>query len=138
MGWNSWNLANCAINETFFRATVDALASKGYLEAGYQYINLDDCWMDTERDTDGNLQWGPNFPTGNTLGDYIHSKGLLCGIYTDVGPKTCAGYEGSFNHDEIDAKTYAEWYADLAPLLLLDISTIGHMSVFYGAGCMRL
>ena len=59
-------------------------------QAGYEYINLDDCWMDTERDVNGDLQWGPNFPTGNTLGDYVHSKGFKFGMYLSAGPKTCS------------------------------------------------
>lgn len=69
-----------AINETFFRATVESLAAKGFLESGYEYINLDDCWMDTQRDANGDLQWGPNFPTGHTLGDFVHSKGFKFGV----------------------------------------------------------
>ena len=99
MGWNSWNLAGCKINETFFRTTVEALASGGFLEAGYTYINLDDCWMDTERDANGDLQWGSNFPTGNTLGDYVHSKGFKFGMYLSAGPKTCSLNTCSHSHD---------------------------------------
>ena len=69
-----------AINEPFFRATVESLAVKGFLQKGYEYINLDDCWMDTKRDANGDLQWGPNFPTGNTLGEFVHSKGFKFGV----------------------------------------------------------
>eukprot|EP00040_Diaphanoeca_grandis_P015286 m.77804 g.77804 ORF g.77804 m.77804 type:complete len:439 (+) comp25055_c0_seq1:96-1412(+) len=121
MGWNSWNLAGCHINETFFRATVDALAQKGFAKAGYTYINLDDCWMDTKRDANGDLQWGPNFPTGSTLGDYIHSKGFKFGMYLSAGPKTCSLRDpnnrsatgwGSYGNEGRDAMWIAKQGAD--------------------------
>ena len=75
-----------AINETFFRTTVESLAAKGFLQKGYEYINLDDCWMDTKRDANGDLQWGPNFPTGNTLGEFVHSKGFKFGVRNNTSP----------------------------------------------------
>eukprot|EP00041_Stephanoeca_diplocostata_P027984 m.780967 g.780967 ORF g.780967 m.780967 type:complete len:319 (+) comp23285_c2_seq17:67-1023(+) len=121
MGWNSWNLAGCQINESFFRQTVDAVAAKGFLELGYEYINLDDCWMDTKRDEQGNLQWGPNFPTGNTLGDYVHSKGFKFGMYLSAGPKTCSLRDpnnhsatgwGSYGYEAQDALWIAKQGAD--------------------------
>jgi hypothetical protein len=71
--------------------TVDALEAKGFKKAGYDYVNLDDCWMSTERDANGDLQWDPvAFPTGHMLGAYVHSKGFKFGMYLSSGPKTCS------------------------------------------------
>jgi len=79
--------------------------------AGYEYVNLDDCWQG-QRDAKGVIHANNNFPDMKALGDYIHSKGLKFGIYTSPGPKTCAEYEGSYKHEEQDARTYAEWGVD--------------------------
>ena len=109
-------LLNCclAVPDTTFRQQADYLNSSGMAAAGYRTMIIQECiTLAGHRDANGVPQPDPKkFPYGiKGLCDYIHSKGLLCGIYTDVGPKTCAGWEGSFNHDEIDAKTYAEWCA---------------------------
>jgi len=121
MGWNSWELAGCDITEDLFRGAVDAMAAGGFKEAGYQYINLDDCWMATERDGNGDLQWGANFPTGHTLGDYVHSKGFKFGMYLSAGVKTCSLRDptnrtavgwGSYGHEEQDAVWIAKQGAD--------------------------
>jgi alpha-galactosidase len=80
-------------------------------EAGYQYINIDDTW-EAGRDTQGNITTNKKFPDMKALADYVHSKGLKIGIYSSPGPNTCAGYEGSYGHEQQDAKTYAAWGID--------------------------
>eukprot|EP00117_Sycon_ciliatum_P026916 scpid81457/ scgid21980/ Alpha-galactosidase; Alpha-D-galactoside galactohydrolase; Melibiase len=113
MGWNSWNHFHCGINEQLIKDTADRMVSTGLLAAGYEYLNLDDCWART-RDEKNVVHPDPkDFPSGmKALGDYIHSKGLKYGIYSDSGSKTCAGRPGSLGFEEIDAKTYAEWGVD--------------------------
>lgn len=111
MGWNSWNLFACKVNDQVVRAAADAMASNGMKDAGYTYINIDDCWQG-QRDGQGNIQANQNFPDMKALADYVHSKGLKIGIYSSPGPKTCAGYEGSYQHEEQDARTYAAWGFD--------------------------
>ncbi|XP_020621332.1 alpha-N-acetylgalactosaminidase-like [Orbicella faveolata] len=92
----------------------DRLAEDGYRDAGYTYVSIDDCWSNKERDPSGNLQ--PNstrFPNGmKALADYLHSRGLKLGMYADYGTHTCAGYPGSIDHMEQDAKTFAGWGVD--------------------------
>lgn len=87
------------------------MVSSGMRDAGYEYVNLDDCWMDEERGPDGELVADPEkFPSGiAALADYVHARGLKLGIYEDVGTETCAGYPGSLGHEEQDAATFAEW-----------------------------
>ena len=113
MGWNSWNKFGCNINEKLIRETIDSLISTGLSKAGYKYVNIDDCWQ-ISRDSNGRIVVDPNnFPNGiKPLADYAHEKGLLFGIYSDAGYKTCAGRPGSLGYEEIDAKTYAEWGVD--------------------------
>lgn len=114
MGWNSWNKFACqGLNEQVVRATADAMAANGMKDAGYQYVVIDDCWQ-TRRDAEGNIVADPEkFPSGiKALADYIHSKGLKFGIYTDAGTKTCAGRPGSLGHEYQDARQYAAWGVD--------------------------
>jgi len=113
MGWNSWYNFACNINESIIREQADAMASNGMIEAGYQYINIDDCWQG-KRDAKGNIQSDPKtFPSGiKDLADYVHSKGLKLGLYTDAGVATCRGRPGSEGHVERDAQTYAQWGVD--------------------------
>ena len=113
MGWNSWNKFHYDINETIIKKVADSFVSKGLKDAGYTYIIIDDAWQ-SGRDKNGIvLADKVKFPSGiKALADYIHSKGLKFGIYTDCGDKTCGGYEGSLNHEQSDAKTYAEWGVD--------------------------
>ena len=113
MGWNSWNKFGCNINEKLIRDTIDAIVNTGLAAAGYKYVNLDDCWQ-SSRDSNGKIVVDKNnFPNGiKPLVDYAHSKGLLFGLYSDAGYKTCAGRPGSLGYEEIDAKTYAEWEVD--------------------------
>lgn len=113
MGWNSWNKYGCNINETLIKNMADNMVSSGMKDAGYTYINMDDCWQ-TGRDSNGNIIADPvKFPSGiKALADYVHSKGLKFGLYTDVGTYTCAGRPGSLNYETKDANTYAQWGVD--------------------------
>ncbi|WP_244908320.1 glycoside hydrolase family 27 protein [Paenibacillus campinasensis] len=114
LGWNSWNTFTWDINEQLIRDVADVFVSEGYLEAGYEYIVIDDCWSLKERDADGNLVADPEkFPNGmRALADYIHGKGLKLGMYSCVGTHTCAGHPGSFEHEFQDAALFAEWGVD--------------------------
>jgi len=113
MGWNSWNTFKKNINEKLIMEMADAMVEKGYRDAGYEYIIIDDCWSLRER-VDGKLKENPElFPHGlKYLSDYIHSKGLKFGLYSCSGPYTCAGHPGSFGHEYEDAKQFAEWGVD--------------------------
>ncbi|XP_010031355.2 alpha-galactosidase 1 [Eucalyptus grandis] len=115
MGWNSWNHFACVINETVIRETADALVSTGLSKLGYEYVNIDDCWAEIARDHHGNfVAKNTAFPSGiKALADYVHSKGLKIGIYSDSGYFTCSKtMPGSLGHEEQDAKTFAAWGID--------------------------
>lgn len=114
MGWNSWNHFHRDINEKLIMEEADALVASGMKDAGYEYINLDDCWMALVRDKNGNLQSDPQrFPHGiKYLADYVHKKGLKLGIYSSAGTKTCAGWPASLDHEKADAKVFASWGVD--------------------------
>src|SRR5579883_3093116 len=111
MGWNSWNHFAEKVTDADVRAAADALVSSGMRDAGYIYVNIDDTWQG-KRDANGVIHPNEKFPDMKALADYVHSKGLKLGIYSSPGPKTCAGYEGSYGHEEQDAKTYAAWGID--------------------------
>ncbi len=111
MGWNSWNKFAERVTDKDVRGMADAMASNGMKAAGYVYINIDDTW-ELDRDANGNLRTNSKFPNMKALADYVHSKGLKIGIYSSPGPKTCAGYEGSYGHELQDAKQYAAWGID--------------------------
>ena len=111
MGWNSWNCFGCDVNEANVRAAADAMVASGLINHGWTYINIDDCWEDG-RDAEGKVLSNKKFPDMKALTDYVHSKGLKIGLYSSPGPKTCAGHEGSYKHEELDAQRYAEWGFD--------------------------
>ena len=113
MGWNSWNTFGCNLNDQLIRDMADAMVATGMKDAGYEYINIDDCWQG-KRDARGYLTAHPErFPHGiKAVADYVHSKGLKIGIYSDAGNKTCAGYAGSRGFEYQDALTFAEWGID--------------------------
>jgi alpha-galactosidase len=111
MGWNSWNHFACKITAADVRSAADAIASNGMKDAGYVYVNIDDCW-EGARDGKGKIQANDKFGDMKALVDYVHGKGLKIGIYSSPGPKTCAGYEGSYNHEQQDAQQYADWGFD--------------------------
>ncbi len=114
MGWNDWNRYGCGISDSLVRKQADAMVSSGLKAVGYHYINIDDCWEASSRDSSGNLVPDHNkFPNGiKVVADYVHSKGLKLGIYNDAGTKTCAGYPGMYGHEQQDANTYASWGID--------------------------
>ncbi|TVU02388.1 hypothetical protein EJB05_52122 [Eragrostis curvula] len=115
MGWNSWNHFGCNIDEQMIKDTADALVNTGLAKLGYEYVNIDDCWAESDRDYQGNFV--PNrrtFPTGiKALADYVHAKGLKLGIYSDAGTRTCSmKMPGSLDHEEQDVKTFVSWGVD--------------------------
>ncbi|XP_058100007.1 alpha-galactosidase-like [Magnolia sinica] len=115
MGWNSFNHFPCTLNEELIRETADAMVSTGLAAVGYEYINLDDCWAELNRDSKGNLVPKASiFPSGmKALADYVHNKGLKIGIYGDAGTQTCAKtMPGSLGYEEQDANTFASWGID--------------------------
>lgn len=113
MGWNSWNTFTWEINDKLIREAADAMASE-LKDAGYEYIVIDDCWSEKQRDSNGKLvpdHW--KFPEGiKPVADYVHSKGLKFGMYSCAGTHTCGGHPGSFEHEFDDAETFAEWGVD--------------------------
>jgi len=113
MGWNSWNKFGCDVNEKVVRGAAHAMAASGMRDAGYQFIVIDDCWQGA-RDKNGNIQPDPKrFPSGiKKLADYLHSKGLKFGIYSDAGEKTCGGRPASRGYEYQDARQYAAWGVD--------------------------
>ena len=113
MGWNSWNKFGCHVDQDLIKQIADAMVSSGMKAAGYQYIIIDDCWQ-VARDAQGNIVPDPKrFPDGmKALADYIHSKGLKFGIYSDAGTNTCQGRPGSRGYEYQDARTYASWGVD--------------------------
>ena len=114
MGWNSWNTFGTDINEQLIRDTADKMVDTGLLNAGYEYLVIDDCWSLKERDENGRLAADPEkFPNGmKAVADYVHSKGLKFGMYSCAGNLTCTGYPGSFEHEFTDAETFAYWGVD--------------------------
>ncbi len=114
MGFNDWNSFGCNVDEALIKQTADFFVSSGMKAAGYQYVNIDDCWLTHQRDAQGRLVPDPTkFPDGiKGTADYVHSKGLKLGIYEDAGTQTCAGYPGSLGHEKTDAQTFADWGVD--------------------------
>lgn len=113
MGWNSWNRFHCDVSSALIRETADAMVASGMKDAGYQYVVIDDCWQ-VGRDPSGRIVAdSARFPEGmKALSDYVHSKGLKFGLYTDAGRRTCQGRPGSYGYEEMDARTYAAWGVD--------------------------
>jgi alpha-galactosidase len=120
MGWNDWNAFGCNVSAALVEQTAKAMVTNGMQKAGYEYVNIDDCWLEPQRDANGNLVPDPTkFPSGPNgesgiavVADYVHSLGLKLGIYEDAGTATCAGYPGSLGHETQDAATFASWGVD--------------------------
>ena len=123
MGYNHWYAHYDRITDKMMREAADIMISSGMADVGYQYVNIDDCWMNAPkntdslrvgplRDTNGNILPNHHFPDMKALTDYIHSKGLKAGIYTSPGPLTCGGFAGAYQHEEQDAKQFADWGFD--------------------------
>ncbi|MFD6496175.1 NPCBM/NEW2 domain-containing protein [Streptomyces sp. NPDC060188] len=118
MGFNNWNSTHCRaeFDEDMVEGIADLLVEKGLKDAGYQYVNLDDCWALPSRDANGKLVPDPvRFPGGiKAVADYVHAKGLKLGIYTSAGTKTCdsVGFPGALGHEYSDARQFADWGVD--------------------------
>jgi alpha-galactosidase len=111
MGWNSWNVWAGAVDEGKVKAAADVLTTSGLTGHGYEYVNIDDTW-EAARDSNGIIQSNSKFPNMKALTDYIHAKGLKVGIYSSPGPTTCGGYPASYQHEDQDAQSYANWGFD--------------------------
>ncbi|HXR69254.1 MAG TPA: glycoside hydrolase family 27 protein, partial [Actinocrinis sp.] len=114
MGFNDWNAYGCNVSESLIKATALAMHNNGMQAAGYQYVNIDDCWLLKNRNSAGQLVPDPaKFPDGiSGTATYVHSLGLKLGIYEDAGTATCAGYPGSLGHETTDAASFASWGVD--------------------------
>ncbi|XP_060957709.1 alpha-galactosidase 2-like isoform X1 [Cannabis sativa] len=115
MGWNSWNHFQCNVDEWTVKTTANALITTGLAALGYKYVNIDDCWGESNRDEKGNLKAKfKTFPSGiKALADYIHGRGLRLGLYSDAGFMTCSKtMPGSLGHEDQDARTFAQWGVD--------------------------
>jgi alpha-galactosidase len=111
MGWNSWNVWGTSVTADKVRAAAEALVAHGLADYGYRYVNIDDAW-EGSRDSSGAIQANEKFGSMRELAVDVHSRGLMLGIYSSPGPKTCGGYEGSYGHEQQDANTYATWGID--------------------------
>ena len=111
LGWSSWNLFRHRINEDIIKSIGDAMDKSGLKDAGYIYVNIDDCWQASERDENGKLMWDKlNFKGGiKSLSEYMNERGLKLGIYSSNGTLTCEDYPASLRHERTDAETFAEW-----------------------------
>ncbi|MEV6162752.1 NPCBM/NEW2 domain-containing protein [Streptomyces sp. NPDC052052] len=118
MGFNNWNSTHCRaeFDESMVKGIADIFVAKGLKDAGYQYVNLDDCWAKPQRNADGKLEADPvRFPNGiEAVADYVHARGLKLGIYTSAGTKTCdsVGLPGALGHEYSDAQQFADWGVD--------------------------
>ena len=123
MGWNSWYIYQVGITQDIMERSAKALCDQGLIQFGYAYVNIDDGWEikvgsddpvigGPVRHPDGTIRTNLNFPDMKKMTDYIHSLGLKAGLYSSPGHATCGGYAGSFNHEEQDVKTFAEWGFD--------------------------
>jgi len=119
MGWNSWNCFGGAVSEEKVRAAADAMVSSGLINHGWTYINVDDGWQASGRETDdhrrapdGHIMTNKKFPDMKAMADYIHSKGLRAGLYSSPGPETCGHFTASYQHEQDDANQYAAWGYD--------------------------
>ena len=123
MGWNHWYAHYDRITDAMVREAADVMISSGMADVGYQYVNIDDCWTNSEknkdpqrvgtaRDDKGNIVPNAHFPDMHALTDYIHAKGLKAGIYISPGPLTCGGYTASYQHEAQDAAQFAAWGFD--------------------------
>jgi alpha-galactosidase len=135
MGWNDWYTHYDRITDRLMRAAADAMLASGMADFGYQYVNIDDCWMvkpgspvaalgGDPRAPDGSIRSNGRFPDMKALAASIHAKGLKAGLYTSPGPLTCARFEGSYQHEEADARTFADWGFDFLKYDLCSYRTI--------------
>ncbi len=111
MGWSSWNTFRNHIDQTLIEEIADALVNTGLADAGYKYVNLDDCWQSSMRDADGKLQGDlRTFSDGiPELIKRINEKGLKVGLYSSNGTLTCEDMPASLGNELLDARTFASW-----------------------------
>lgn len=134
MGWNSWNTFGPDINEETVKETCDVFEALGLREVGYEYIVIDDCWSERMRDgvTHKMVPHHEKFPNGiAAVADYVHKKGFKFGIYSCAGVRTCADYPGSFDHEFLDAKTFAEWGVDFLKYDFCNVPASAHGPLLY-------
>ncbi len=123
MGWNHWYAHYDRITDQMMREAAEVMISSGMADVGYQYVNIDDCWMNAPKNNDpmrvgplrdekGNILPNRHFPDMKSLTDFIHGKGLKAGIYTSPGTLTCGGFAGAYQHEEQDARQFAAWGFD--------------------------
>jgi alpha-galactosidase len=112
MGWNSWNVWGPAVDAQKVLAAAEWLEKSGLAAHGFQYVVIDDAWSG-KRSPGGEIVPNEKFPDLRALADAVHARGLKLGIYSSPGPKTCEGFEGSWQHEAQDAATYAGWGVDL-------------------------
>ncbi|CZT48229.1 related to alpha-galactosidase precursor [Rhynchosporium secalis] len=111
MGFNNWAALMCGLNESVFVQTAHSMVKFGLLDAGYNRINLDDCWSTVTRAANGSMEWDTKkFPRGLPwLTKYLKDLGFIPGIYTDAGNLSCGGFPGAFGFEALDAQTFADW-----------------------------
>lgn len=133
MGWNSWNTFGKNISEQLIFEIADAMVEKGYRDAGYNYLVIDDCWSERSRDAQGQLVADPvKFPHGmKHVADYVHSRGLKFGMYSCAGVMTCAKYPGSFGHEFEDARAFAGWGVDFLKYDFCNFPKSAHCQTMY-------
>lgn len=136
MGWNHWYAHYNRVTDKMMREAADVMISSGMADVGYNYVNIDDCWMNAPanndpkrvgplRDDQGNIVPNSYFPDMKGLANYIHAKGLKAGIYTSPGTLTCGGFAGAFKHEVQDARQFAAWGFDF---LKYDWCSYGHIA----------
>jgi alpha-galactosidase len=136
MGWNHWYAHYDRITDAMMRQAADIMITSGMADVGYQYVNIDDCWMNAPkhkdpmrvgpaRDETGRILPNKYFPDMKGLADYIHARGLKAGLYTSPGTLTCGGFTGAYQHEAQDARTFAEWGFDF---LKYDWCSYGHIA----------
>ncbi|MBC8327809.1 MAG: NPCBM/NEW2 domain-containing protein [Planctomycetes bacterium] len=137
MGWNSWYIHYDRVTQRHMEDAAEAMIASGMADVGYQYVNIDDCWMvkpgsddplhgGAPRDEDGRLLANGKFPDMKGMVDFIHTLGLKAGTYISPGELTCAGYAGSLGHEAEDARRFAEWGFDF---LKYDWCSYGRVAV---------
>ena len=140
LGWNSWNTFGEKISDSLIREMADVMVDRGYRDAGYEYLVIDDCWSLRDRDENGRLVPDPaKFPHGmKALADYVHSKGLKFGMYSCAGVMTCAGYPSSYDHEYVDAETFATWGVDFLKYDFCNFPQTGDCRTRYQTMAMAL